>query len=399
MILKSVLFNIINSQQQLFFNKEIGNYRELKLDFQHENQQLIVVNGIKRTGKSTFLYQLYKQNFQDVFYINFGHPGLYGFDHNDFFKLDEIIKAFGNKVLFFDEITELEGWQRYVRQKLDEGFKVLITASNSQILNDDSALNLTGRYITKDLLPFSYQEFCNWNQLEKNEESVLSYMQNGGFPGQQNRNNSEYLSQLFDDIVVREIGLRFGVRDLKSFKRLAMHLVLNIGELITGNQLKTKLGIKTTSTAVDYLSYLEAGFLMYYLPKFSYSARKQMVNPRKVYLVDTGFFAANTFLWEEKVEQLLENLVFLRLRIEYSELYYFAENNSCDFIAFDQDKAVQAIQVTRNLQQDNLETELNGVYEAMDFFELTEGTIITMNQTDRFEKNGKVVEVIPFYNF
>jgi predicted AAA+ superfamily ATPase len=399
MILKSVLFNIINAQQKLFFSKDSGIYRELKIDLAVEDKQLIIINGIKRTGKSTFLFQLYKQHFQDVFYINFGHPGLYDFDQNDFFKLDEIIKAFGNKVLFFDEITELTGWQSYIRQKLDENFKVLITASNSEILNNDSAFKLTGRYITTDLLPFSYEEFCTCNQLERNEKSVLSYMQNGGFPGQQNSNNSEYLSQLFDDIVVREIGLRFGIRDIKSFKRLAMHLLVNIGELISGNQIKNKLGIKTTSTAIDYLSYLEAGFLIYYLPKFSYSIRKQMVNPRKVYVIDTGFFAANIFAWEEKIEQLLENLVFLKLRNIYTELYYFAENRTCDFIAFGQDKAIQAIQVTCNLQQDNYENELNGLYEAMDFFEFTKGTIVTMNQTDRFERDGKVVDVIPFYDF
>lgn len=399
MILKSVLFNIINAQQQLFFSKEIGINRELIIDFEEENKQLVVVNGIKRTGKSTFLFQLYKQYFQDVFYINFEHPGLYDFDHNDFFKLDEIIKASGNKVLFFDEITEFKGWQSYVRNKLDEGFRVILTASNSEILNDDSALSLTGRYITKDLSPFTYHEFCSQYQLDKNMDSVLSYMQNGGFPGQQNGKNSEYLSQLFDDIVVREIGLRFGVRDLKSFKRLAMHLLLNISELITGNQLKNTLGIKTTSTAVDYLSYLEAGFLMYYVPKFSYSTRKQMVNPRKVYVVDTGFFAANTFSWEDKIEQLLENLVFLNLRNRYSELYYYAEKNTCDFVAFGKDKALRVIQVCSYLQQDNLEKELDGLYEAMDFFEFTEGTLVTMNQTDRFEKDGKVIKVMPFYNF
>lgn len=399
MILKSVLFNIINSQQQLFFNREIGVRRDLIADFEENNKQLIVINGIKRTGKSTFLYQLFKQNLQDVFYINFEHPGLYDFDHNDFFKLDEIIKAFGNKVLFFDEITELKGWQSYVRNKLDEDYRVIITASNSEILNNDSALNLTGRYITKDLLPFSYAEFCDYFQVAKDKESVLSYIKKGGFPGNQSTTNSEYLSQLFDDIVVREIGLRFGVRDLKSFKRLAIHLLLNVGEMITGNQLKHVLGIKTTTTAVDYLSYLEAGFLMYYLPKFSYSTRKQMVNPRKVYVVDTGFVAANTFSGNEKIEQILENLVFLNLRNKYSELYYFSEKHMCDFVAFGKEKAVKVIQVCADLQQDNLEIELKGLYEAMDFFEFSRGTLVTLDQKDRFEKDGKVIEVVPFYDF
>jgi len=399
MILKSVLFNIINSQQKLFFGKKLGVERDLNLNFEDENTQLIVINGIKRTGKRSFLFQLYKQHFQDVFYINFGHPGLYDFDQNDFFKLDEIIKAFGNTVLFFDEITELKGWQNYVRQKLDEGFRVVLTASNSQILNNDLALTLTGRYISKELLPFSFEEFCNFSQLEKDENAVLEYIKKGGFPASQEASNAEYLSQLFDDIVVREIGLRFGVRDSKSFKRLAMHLLLNVGELITGNQLKNTLGIKTATTAVDYLSYLEAGFLMFYMPKFSYSTRKQMINPRKVYVVDTGFVAANTFSVEGKMEQLLENLVFLKLRKQYAELYYFAEKYTCDFVVFGKDKAVKAVQVCCNLQQDNLEKELNGLFEAMDFFEFNEGTLVSMNQTDRFERNGKVVDVVPFYSF
>lgn len=399
MILKSVLFNIINSQQKLFFSKEIGVVRDINIDFDDESTQLIVVNGIKRTGKSSFLFQLYKQNFQDVFYINFEHPGLYDFDQNDFFKLDEIIIATGNSVLFFDEITELKGWQGYVRQKLDEGYRVVLTASNSEILNDEWALNLTGRYITKDLLPFSFEEYCVNNNIEKDADAVLRYIKNGGFPAPQNHTNSEYLSQLFDDIVVREIGLRFGVRDVKSFKRLALHLLMNVGEFITGNQLKNILGIKTTTTAVDYLSYLEAGFLMYYLPKFSYSTRKQMVNPRKVYVIDTGFVAANTFALEGKLEQLLENLVFLKLRKQFTELYYFSEKNSCDFIAFGKDKAIQAIQVCGNLQQDNLEKELNGLFEALEFFEFSRGTMVTMNQTDRFERNGKVIDVVPFYEF
>ncbi len=399
MILKSVLFNIINSQQKLFFSREIGVEREINIDFEDENTQLIVINGIKRTGKSSFLFQLYKQNFQDVFYINFEHPGLYDFDQNDFFKLDEIITATGNSVLFFDEITEQKGWHSYVRQKLDEGFRVILTASNSEILNNEWALNLTGRYITKDLLPFSFDEFCTNYTIEKDEDAVLNYMKNGGFPAKQNTTNSDYLSQLFDDIVVREIGLRFGVRDLKSFKRLAIYLLLNVGELITGNQLKNTLGIKTTSTAVDYLSYLEAGFLMHYLPKFSYSTRKQMVNPRKVYVIDTGFVAASTFSVEGKVEQLLENLVFLKLRNLYTELYYFSEKNTCDFVAFGKDQVLEVVQVCSDLQQDNLEKELNGLYEAMDFFEFSRGTLVTMNQTDRFEKDGKVVDVVPFYAY
>ncbi|MEN8115677.1 MAG: ATP-binding protein [Bacteroidota bacterium] len=399
MILKSVLFDIINSQQNNFFKRELKTRRELINDLKDNISRLVIINGIKRTGKSTFLFQLYKENFQDVFYINFEHPGLYDFEQNDFFKLDEIITASGNEVLFFDEITELKGWQNYVRQKFEEGFTVVLTASNSEILNNEEGLNLTGRYVIKDLLPFSFTEFCSYHEYKKDEKAVVNYMKQGGFPGNLENDNDDYLSQLFDDIVVRETGLRFGVRDIKSFKRLAMHLLLNVGELITGNQLKSLLGIKTTSTVMDYLSFLESGFLFHYVPKFSYSVRKQMINPRKVYVVDTGFVGTNTFSAENKTEQLLENLVYLRLRQQYSELNYYSEMYTCDFVAFGKNRAVKAVQVCGSLQQDNLEKELNGLYEAMEFFEFAEGTLVTMNQSDRFERNGKVINVVPFYEF
>lgn len=91
--------------------------------------------------------------------------------------------------------------------------------------------------------------------------------------------------------------------------------------------------------------------------------------------------------------------MFLKLRNTYSELYYYSEKYTCDFVAFGKDKALRAVQVCSNLQQDNLEKELNGLYETMDFFEFTEGTLVTMNQTDSFQKNGKRIEVIPFYDF
>ena len=396
MILKSVLFNIINSQQQLFFNRELGIERELRINFEEENTQLTIINGLKRTGKTNFLFQLYKQNFQDAFYINFGHPGLYSFDRNDFFKLDEVIKAFGNSVLFFDEIDEMEGWQVYVRQKIDEGYRVVLTASNADIFTDELTLSLTGRYVSKTLFPFSYNEFCYASGYGKNQESVQNFIKEGGFPAGK---SGEYLSQLFDDIVVREIGLRNGIRDHKSFKRLAIYLLQNIGERITGNQVKNTLGIKTTTTAVDYLAYLESGYLMFYLPKFSYSVRKQMINPRKVYVADVGLAAANTFVLEDKMEQLFENLVYLNLRARYSEMYYFTEKYICDFIAFGKDKALEAIQVCTSLKQDNFEREVDGLFEAMEFFEFSRGTLVTMNQIDRFERNGKVIEVVPFHEF
>lgn len=398
MILKSDL-NILIDSQKIPYDK-IGSYinRELVHQILNEKSELIIITGLKRTGKKSVLYQLKNRYSDDAFYVKFRHPGFYGFDRNDFFKLDEIIVSSESKILLFDGITSLEGWQDYIRQKLDEGFRVIFTTSNAGVLNNEKGRSLTGRYTSKVVTPLLYDEFCSFNSLEKNESSVMDYMAKGGFFVPET-NREDFLGQLFDDIVVREIGIANGIRDLRAFKRLSLHLLRHVGEMITANQLKNILGIKTTTTAVDYLNFLEAGFLMYYVPKFSYSLRKQLVNPRKVYVADTGFVSAATFNITEKTDQLLENLVFLYLQSKCTELFYFSEDGYCDFIGFGKDQAKVAVQVCAKLEQDNLEQELNGLLEAMNFFDFKEGTLVTLNQTDTFIRDDKTVHVVPFYQF
>ncbi|MCF6356204.1 MAG: ATP-binding protein [Draconibacterium sp.] len=399
MILRSDILNIINIQQNTFNNRKYGLIRKLQSHILVDNLRLVIIAGIQSSGKSTLLFQLYKEKFQNALYINFEHPRFYNLDKNDLFKLDEIIEEKGVRILFFDEIQKLTDWNSYVSQKLSEGFQIVITGSDSSILNNEVDHEFAGLNNIKELFPFSYDEFCAFNEIEKSEESTITYLRKGGFPAYLSSNSDEYLNQFFDDILVRGIAVRTGIRDLRSFKRLALHLLSNVGKLITGNQIKNILGIKTTSTVIDYLSFLESAYLFFYVPKFSYSVSKQMINPRKVYAVDTGLVTANSTLFEDSTEQLLENLVFLHLRKQISELYYHSEKFNCDFVVMNKNRVEKVIQVCDELKQDNLEDELNGVFEAMDFFELDEGTIVTMNQTDRFERNGRVVNVIPFYLF
>ncbi|KJF44194.1 hypothetical protein LH29_01310 [Draconibacterium sediminis] len=398
MLLKSDLKILIDSQKNS--SELINSYinRELVDQIMNEKSELVIIKGLKRTGKKSVLYQL-KNHYSDAaFYVNFRHPGFYGFDQNDFFKLDEIIASVESKILLLDGVTTMEGWQDYIRQKLDEGFRVIFTTSNAGVLNNEKGRSLTGRYISRVITPLSYDEFCTYHSLERDESSVKDYMEKGGFFVPET-NRDEFLGQLFDDIVVREIGLTNGIRDLRAFKRLSLHLLRHVGEMITANQLKNTLGIKTTTTVVDYLNFLETGFLMYYVPKFSYSLRKQLVNPRKVYVADTGFVSAATFNIADKTDQLLENLVFLYLQSKFTELFYFSEDGYCDFIGFGKDQAKVAVQVCANLEQDKLEQELNGLLEAMDFFGFKAGTLVTLNQTDTFIRGDKTVHVVPFHQF
>lgn len=399
MLLKSDILRIVNQQQITFNNRIYGISRELIKNVTTDNFRLLIISGINNSGKTTLLFQLFQEKFADAIYINFAHPRFYNLDANDLFKLDEIIAKKGNKILFFDDVQKLKEWKNYVHQKLDEGFQVIVTGSDTGILENNMDSGFTGLNRVKELFPFSFDEFCKFCNIEKDGEAVVKYLKGGGFPGYLVTNSEEYLNQFFDDLLVRGIATKYGVRDLRAFKRLAIHLLSNVGKYITGNQLKSYLGIKTTSTVMEYLNYLESAYLFFYVPKFSYSVRKQMINPRKVYAIDTGLIAANSSSFEDLTGSLLENIVFLQLRKHVQEVYYYTDNYHCDFVVMIKNRAEKVVQVCAELKQDNLENELNGVFEAMEFFELKEGIIITMNQTDRFERNGKVVQVIPFYSF
>ena len=399
MILQSVLNQIIEKQKANLSQKDQGLKRDALATLPDQSAFALIVSGIRRCGKSTLLFQLLKERYPDALYLNFEDPRLYEFGPTDFARLDEAISASGSNVLFFDEIQIIPEWERYARQKLDEDYKLVITGSNASLLSRELSTRLTGRHITKELFPFSYHEFCSFKELSYNKSSLLSYLELGGFPEYLKQGIPEILNQLFEDILIRDIAVRYGIRDVKTLQRLAFYLLSNVSKLITGNRLKTLFEIGSTSTVMEYLSHLEYSYLLQFVPKFSYSLRKQIANPRKVYAIDTGLINVNSGSFSEDKGRKFENLVYLHLRQKYREIYYFAEKNECDFIIMNNGKLVEAVQVCFELNPDNINRELDGVVEALTFFNADEGFIVTLDQNDRFEKNGKVIHVVPAHDY
>jgi len=399
MIIQSAINQVIETQKVNLSQKDPGLKRDALANLPDLSAFALIVSGIRRCGKSTLLFQLLKERYPDAFYLNFEDPRLYEFGHTDFARLDESIKASGSNVLFFDEIQIVPEWERYARQKLDEDYKLVITGSNASLLSRELGTRLTGRHITKELFPFSYHEFCTFKGSSYDKYSLVSYLELGGFPEYLKQEIPEILNQLFEDILIRDIAVRYSVRDVKTLQRLAFYLLSNVSKLITGNRLKTLFEIGSTSTVMEYLSHLEYSYIFQFVPKFSYSLRKQIANPRKVYAIDTGLINVNSGSFSEDNGRKFENLIYLHLRQKYREIYYFAEKNECDFVIINNSKLVGAVQVCFELNPDNINRELDGIVEALTFFNADEGFIVTLDQTDRLEKNGKVVHVIPAYKY
>src|SRR5690606_13879746 len=165
--------------------------------------------------------------------------------------------------------------------------------------------------------------------------SDLAYLKDGGFPDFLKLRDPVVLRQLLDDILLRDIAVRYGIRDTASLRRLAVYLISNIGKPVSATKLKSLFGIKATSTLLEYFSYLEDAYLVQFLPKFSYSLQAQIRNPKKVYTIDLGLFTQNSITFTEEEGRRLENLVFLHYRAQGKELFYFSEKKECDFIVLE----------------------------------------------------------------
>lgn len=334
------------------------------------------------------------------FYMNFEDPRLYPFEDNDFTRLDQVVLETGANSLYFDEIQVVDHCEGYIRRKLDEGYKVIITGSNASLLSRELGSKLTGRHISKELFPFSFSEFCDYKGFSHGPDSLTAYLRTGGFPEYVKSGYDEILGHLFEDILIRDILIRYGVRDIKTLQRLAQYLISNIGKLVTGNKLRKLFEIGATSTVMEYLSHMEVSYLFYFVSKFSYSPKKQLVNPRKVYAIDPGLATVNSGSFSKDTGRKLENLVFLFLRQKYHQVFYFSETSECDFVAFDQKgKLQEVLQVCNTLDRDNLDRELRGLKEALRFFSRKEGYIITLDQTDELKTEGMRIQVVPAHQY
>jgi predicted AAA+ superfamily ATPase len=267
------------------------------------------------------------------------------------------------------------------------------------LLSRELGTRLTGRHISHELFPFNYGEFIAFQNYQRNETSLKHYMDFGGFPDALSADSTPYLHQLFRDILYRDIVVRYGVRNAKTVEEIALFLISNVGKPYSLNGLKKTFGVGSASSVSEYVGWFEDCYLLFSLPRFSWSLRSIAVNPKKVYCIDTGLARANSLSFSRDKGRILENAVYLKLRSMYHQLYYFSENGECDFIVKEHDKITHAIQVCYELHSDNMKRETAGLLEAMDQFNLSEGVIITNNQRDVFRFEQGTIHVVPAWDW
>ncbi|HEY4754936.1 MAG TPA: ATP-binding protein [Ignavibacteriaceae bacterium] len=406
----NILERVVFDQLANFKAKDPGVPRDVDFDKAIKSKQIQIVTGIRRCGKSTLLKQL-SEKLDSFYYLNFDDERLLKFSVEDFDSLLILWKKlYKSKTIILDEIQNVKNWERFIRRIYDEDYKIILTGSNAKLLSGDLSTHLTGRHIKLELYPFSFSEYLRFKNFDSDKWKTTDrlakllrltdeYVENGGFPEYVIFGDVDYLKRIFEDILYKDLIVRFKIREIKSFRELANFLFTNFTSEISYNSLQRALNFKSVVSVKNYIGHLQESYLLHELYKYDYSLKKQIVYNKKIYSVDNGLRNQVSFRFSEDSGKLLENTVFLQLKRSGKEVYYYKNKRECDFLIKQKTKIVEAIQVTDVLSAANRERELNGLIAAMESFNLKKGLIITRNQEEKFRSQGREIRVLPIYKW
>ena len=396
MILRDTLREILVDQRPVAVPGPVLD-RELIQAMPARTSQALVLTGVRRAGKSVLQGQLMRGH-EQLFYCNLEDTRLYDLSPRDFPTFLALLEELApqNARVFFDEVQEVEGWQRLVRTLLDRGRPVCLTGSNASLLGRELGSKLTGRHLSFEVFPFSYTEYMAYVGQAPGEQSLVAHLDDGGFPGFLRERNAQLLQELLRDIVQRDIASRYRLREIRHLMNLVLFLLANTGLPFSMQKLTKSLSIPTVAQTSRYLQYLEDAYLLFAIPKFSPSFKKRVVTPNKYYSIDNGLRRANSPQATADLGHRLENAVFLSLRRRKKSVSYAGEIDQweCDFVTDD-----EAIQVCADLNSRNQEREIRGAVQAAALPGRRRALILTLNQRERIVVDGTTVEVVPAWEW
>lgn len=284
-----------------------------------------VIIGPRRAGKSTLMLQAIAS--QPFAYFNFEDEDL-NFDYSGEELIQCLEAIYPNSEIFaFDEVQLCPSWEKLVNRLQRLGKNVIITGSNSKLLSAELSSSLTGRYLEYQLLPFSYSEYLaaikstdssgdNAPKREKGLATFLEYLKHGGFPSVVTNRfpEREFLSNLWDSIILKDLVQRYKIRRVAEFKSLLYLILMSMSCRASHRSLSRSLNEQLTHSSVaKFIDWAESAYLCSALQTFSDKPRKRVNSEKKFYLYDNGFYSAHKVSGQDDFGKLLENHVFIEL--------------------------------------------------------------------------------------
>jgi len=411
---KDLIKYIIAENQKII--SEIDFYER---DYKFEDNLNYVLVGLRRAGKSYLMYQIIRSilnrghKMSEILYFNFEDDRIDGLKLEDL----DLIKTCYEEMfdykpfIFLDEIQNIDRWEKFARRLADQKYRVYITGSNAKMLSSQISTTLGGRFMVKEVFPYSFSEFLkplNINTEEKNfiysqHSNILKYSEkyfkNGGLPEITNIvDKRDWLSNLFNKIFFGDLIARYNIRNTEALKILIKKLAENVKQPSSYSRLANmisaagrKINLETVS---DYLNYLSESWLI--LPVENIAAKiADKVSNKKYYFIDNGIL--NLFLMNSDTS-LLENIVAVNLIRRYkTEVFYYMSGVEVDFFVRSKKTAVQVSYSISDPQ--TREREVKALLTIFSHFEADRLIIITKEEEETIQENGKTIEVIPLWKF
>jgi len=387
-------------------------------------KQIIAVSGIRRSGKTYLLFQLVKmllEKGKNVVYINFEDPR---FDE-DAEQLNTIYTTFlenkekeGKISFFFDEIQNIKKWEKWIASMYEKKIKFFVSGSNASLLAGEFSKSLSGRHKILRIYPLDFKQFLyfknnsllnkkDWHVTEKMAEIkklLNEYLHYGGFPEVVFEGRKDVLKDYFEDILIRDIITRYNLKFKQSLKELAYILLTNISSLHSLYSLNKIIKARSINTIKNYLMFLEDAYLILKIPFFSFSAKKQLANPFKVYSIDVGMRNSVSFRFSQDIGKIYENVVAVELikKFDKENIFYWktSKYEEVDFVIKEGLKIKQLIQVCYDIG--NIETkkkEVKTLIKSSEELKCKDLLIITEDKEGEEIIKKKKIKYIPLWKW
>jgi len=391
--------------------------------------EIIVIKGVRRSGKSTLLINEIKRllkegmDVKNILFVNFEDQRFRMFDEKQL--LEEIknvyleyIKPIGDIVIMLDEVQNIAGWEQWIRKEYElSNNRLYVTGSNSHLLGAEFGSALSGRYLSVEVFPLGFTEYLAFNGVHIGSKAELlhhkillqqhlnSYIKHGGFPKvilqEDEALKNDTLKSYYDTILLKDIVARYQLKHYQILNELALFLLSNNATVNAYNRLKNNFST-SFDTVRDYVEYLTNAYMILSIPKFDYSLKKQLANPKKFYAIDTGFSNAVSFSVSQKLGANLENIVFLELKRRGRQIYYYKteKGREVDFL-IQHDGFTQLIQVSTTLEDAKTRhRELRVFAEAKKELKgEVKAILVTLDSSEVIEHDACVIEVVNVLEF
>lgn len=413
---KDFLKRLIVSRQ-----REIARVELIERDVKLDPQANYVFVGMRRAGKSYLMFQYVQQlvqsglaDYEDILYINFEDERL---QHPQVAELHEVVDAYRElydrqPIVLLDEIQIINGWEQFVRRLADEKYRVIVTGSNAKMLSREIYTTLGGRFMVKEVFPFSFAEYLayhglslkrNWqydDELKAKAENLFpDYFSFGGCAEVfRLTDKREWLSSLYGKILLGDIALRHGVRNDRALSFLGRKLADSVMQPTSIVRLKNLIDSAGSPVSrvslLDYLQYMRDAYLIFDISNYS-AAQSERETLKKRYYLDNGILSL--FLTDPET-RLLENLVATNLYRTYgSGLFYYNRNVEVDFFV---PSAKMAVQVSYNINDaSTTEREVRALCKLSSAFGVEHLYIVTRSERRTIQHGDCTVEAVPIVDW